>query len=183
MKKTLGQIHIYSGNGKGKTTTGLGLTMRAIGADLKVALVFFDKGGDFYAERKVLTQLQKLYPKNFSWQAFGEVRMEKGKGFRFQNIPADLAQAQLGVKQVIKLLKQKFDLLILDEINTTVKTGLLKISDLQSIIDNKPVNTELVMTGRYCPPEIIKQADLVTEMQDIKHYAMNGVTVRPGIDY
>ncbi len=183
MKKSFGQIHIYTGNGKGKTSTGLGLVMRALGAGLKVALVFFDKGGDFYAERKVLAQLKKLYPKNFSWQAFGNVRMEKGKGFRFANIPDDLVKAQEALEQSIKLFTQNFDLIILDEINTTVKTGLLKLADLQSIIDNKPTYTELVMTGRYCPPEIVKQADLVTEMQDIKHYAMNGVTVRPGIDY
>ncbi len=183
MKNTLGQIHIYTGDGKGKTSTGLGLTMRALGAGLKVALIFFDKGGDFYSERKVLAQLKKLYPKKFNWQAFGNVRMAKGKGFRFENIADDLVKAQAGLKQSIKLLKQNFDLIILDEINTTVKTGLLKLKDLENIIANKQTTTELVMTGRYCPPEIVKQADLVTEMKDIKHYAMKGVGVRPGIDY
>lgn len=183
MKNTLGQIHVYTGNGKGKTSAGLGLAIRALGAGLKVGLIFFDKGGNFYAERKVLDKLKKLYPRKFFYQAFGEIRMQKNKGFRFQNIPADLAQAQLGLKQVIKLLKQKFDLLILDEINTTVKTGLLKLADLQTILDNKAANTELVLTGRYCPKKIMLQADLVTEMKDIKHYAMKGVSVRPGIDY
>lgn len=183
MKNTLGQIHIYTGNGKGKTTAGLGLCVRALGADLKVALIFFDKGGKYYAERKVLDKLKKLYPKKFFYQAFGEIRMQKGKGFRFQNIPADLDQAQLGYKHALKLLKQKFDLIILDEINTTVKTGLLKLKDLQSIIDAKQKNTELVLTGRYCPKKIMSQANLITEMKDIKHYAMQGTSVRPGIDY
>lgn len=183
MKNALGQIHIYTGNGKGKTTAGLGLCIRALGAGLKVGIIFFDKGGKYYAERKVLDKLKKLYQKKFFYQAFGEIRMQTGKGFRFQNIPDDLAQAQLGLKQALKLLNQKFDLLILDEINTTVKTGLLELKDLQTIMDAKQKNTELVLTGRYCPKKIMSQADLVTEMKDIKHYAMKGVSVRSGIDY
>lgn len=175
-----GKIHVYTGDGKGKTTASLGLAIRALGNDLKVGLIFFDKGGDYYGESKILT---KLKSDKLEYKYFGEPRMQEGKGFRFENKPEDSQQAQLALDQATQWMNQDFDMIILDEINTTIKTKLLKLEDLIYLIKNKPANLELIMTGRYCPQEIIAMADLVTEMKLIKHYISTGQAARAGIEY
>ena len=181
--KSNGQIHIYTGNGKGKSTAGLGLAIRALGAGLKTGIVYFDKGGDFYNERKILNKLKELYPEKLDYLVFGTQRMQENKAFRFENLPADLTQAKKALTATKEWFKQGFDLLILDEINTTAKTKLLQLDDILKMLEKKPDNLELILTGRYCPAEIIDLADLVTEMTEVKHYIYNGVKARPGIDY
>ena len=180
MDKTKGKIHVYTGDGKGKTTASLGLAIRSIGHGLKVGIIYFDKGGDYYNERKILDQLKD---KGLYYKAFGEPRMTDKKGFRFKNEPADLQEASRALDQAQVWMQEDFDILILDEINTTVKTGLLKLEDLIHLIKQKPDALELVLTGRYCPEEILTQADLVTEMKMIKHYLSTGLPARPGIEY
>jgi len=180
MDQNKGKIHIYTGDGKGKTTAALGLAIRAIGNGLKVGIIFFDKGGDYYGERKILDTLKT---KNLEYKAFGEPRMAENKNFRFKNNAQDLKQAQLALNQAIKWMKQNFDLLILDEINTTVKTGLLKLEEITKLIKQKPTTLELVLTGRYCPDKIIEQADLITEMKPLKHYLETGLVARKGIEF
>jgi len=180
MAKNSGKIHIYTGDGKGKTTAALGLAIRAIGHGLKVGIIYFDKGGDYYGERKIL---DKLINDGLKYQAFGEVRMTEGKGFRFKNNTQDLQQAQLAIDKAIEWMRQDFDLLILDEINTTVKTDLLKLNDIIHLINQKPEQLELVLTGRYCPPEIMDKADLITEMKPLKHYIKTGLAARKGVEF
>lgn len=177
---TKGKIQIYTGDGKGKTTAALGLAIRAIGHGFKVGIIYFDKGGDFYGERKILDTLKD---KGLYYKAFGEVRMTKGKGFRFKNNADDFNQATLAIDEALTWMKKDFDILILDEINTTVKTGLLKLEDLLPVVRQKPADLELIMTGRYCPPEIIEMADLVTQMNPNKHYISTGLPARKGIEY
>lgn len=179
-KKKIGRIHIYTGEGKGKTTAGLGLAIRAIGHGLKVGIIYFDKGGDFYGERKIL---KKLVNKKFKYRAFGLRRFQEGKGFRFKNIPGDIAQAKKAVDHVHKWFKQNFDLIILDEINTTTKTGLLKLPDILKLLKKKPADLELVLTGRYAPKALIKLADLVSEIIPVKHYMYKGHAAKKGIEY
>ena len=183
MKKDLGKIHIYTGNGKGKSTAGLGLAIRALGHNLKVGIIYFDKGGDIYNERKILDELKEKHPEKLIYQAFGTQRMVEGKGFRFENLAEDLTEADKALATAGEWFQQDFDLIILDELNTTVKTGLLKIKNILSVIKAKPENLELALTGRYCPAELLDVADLVTEMTEVKHYAHNGIMARPGIDY
>ncbi len=173
---SLGQIQIYTGSGKGKTTAALGLIIRALGYKMKVGIIYFDKGGNFYNERKILDKL------NVDYQVFGLRRMNK-KGFRFKNKKGDFKEAQKGLKCIKKYYQKDLDLLILDEINTTSKTKLLKEKDIKEIIKKKPHKLELILTGRYCPDKIIALADLVTEMKEIKHYLNKGLNARPGIDY
>ncbi|MBT4209439.1 MAG: cob(I)yrinic acid a,c-diamide adenosyltransferase [Candidatus Komeilibacteria bacterium] len=180
MAKNSGKIQIYTGDGKGKTTASLGLAIRAIGNGLKVGIIYFDKGGDYYNERKIL---DKLKADGLEYIAFGEQRMTEGKGFRFKNNTEDLQQAQLAIDQALTWMQQDFDLLILDEINTTVKTDLLKLEDILHLISQKPDDLELVLTGRYCPPEVMDKADLITEMKVIKHYIKTGLPARPGIEF
>ena len=180
MANNKGKIHIYTGDGKGKTTAALGLAIRAIGNDLKVGIIYFDKGGNYYSERKIL---DKLKTDGLEYIAFGEPRMTEGKGFRFKNNTEDLQQAQLAVDKAIEWMKQDFDLLIVDEINTTVKTELLKLNDILHLISQKPNDLELVLTGRYCPDKVMEQADLITEMKPLKHYIKTGLPARKGIEF
>lgn len=173
-------IHIYTGNGKGKTTASLGLALRALGAGLKVGIIYFDKGGDYYSEHKIW---DKLKDHGLIYQAFGMPRM-MGKKFRFENIPDDIYQAQAALKCAEEWMQEKnLDLLILDEINTTIRTELLKLEDIINLLKQKPDHLELVLTGRYCPPEILTFGDLVTEMKLIKHYMDTGQEARKGIEY
>ncbi len=182
-KNPQGQIHVYTGNGKGKTTAGLGLAIRALGNGKKVGIIYFDKGGDFYNERKILAKLKELYPEQLDFQAFGTQRMVAGKGFRFDNLPEDFSEAQRGLEQAGVWLRADFDVIILDEFNTLVKTGLAKVKDLTDTIKNKAPRIELVLTGRYCPPEVLALADLISEINEVKHYVYRGIAARPGIDY
>ena len=181
--KPIGQIHVYTGNGKGKTTAGLGLAIRALGNGKKVGLIYFDKGGSFYNERNVLTELKKIYPTQLDFQAFGTQRMVTGQGFRFENLPEDFAETKKALAQAGIWLRNDFDVLILDEFNTLVKTGLAKTKELTDAIKNKAPKMELILTGRYCPQEILELADLITEMTEVKHYVYQGIAARPGIDY
>lgn len=183
-------IQVYTGDGKGKTTAALGLAIRAASCGFKVGIIYFDKGGDYYGERKILDELKKF---NIHYQAFGSPRfqpveaglsrMTKNQGFRFQNTPEDLLEAQKAVSQAKQWMKDGYDLLILDEINTTVKTGLLKSENIVDLIAQRPPDLELVLTGRYCPPEVLNLASLITEMTLVKHYFYQGQKARRGIEY
>lgn len=179
MANPKGKIHIYTGDGKGKTTAALGLAIRAIGNGLKVGIIFFDKGGDYYGERKILDKLEE---QGLKYLAFGLPRMT-GNKFRFDNLPEDIEQAKLAIEQASEWMKMNFDLLILDEINTTVKTELLNEVDILDLIKQKPKELELVLTGRYCPDKVREQADLITEMKAIKHYSEQGLDARKGIEF
>ena len=179
MAKSTGKIQIYTGDGKGKTTASLGLAIRAIGNGLKVGIIYFDKGGDYYGERKILDQLEAS---GLKYMAFGLPRM-MGQRFRFENIPDDIEEAQKAILQAKKWLTEDFDLLILDEINTTVRTELLKTENIVELIKQKPPQLELILTGRYCPDQVMELADLITEMKPIKHYSDQGLDARKGIEY
>lgn len=176
----MGKLQIYTGDGKGKTTAALGLAIRAAGHGFKVGIIYFDKGGDFYGERKILDAIKS---KNLSYKAFGEVRMVQGKGFRFKNNANDFNQATLAIDEALKWMRQDFDILILDEINTTVKTGLLKLDEILYLIGQKPEKLELILTGRYCPDKVMELADLITEMKPAKHYISTGLPARKGIEF
>ncbi len=172
-------LQIYTGDGKGKTTAALGLAIRAAGQGFKVGIIYFDKGGDYYGERKIL---DKLKNEGIIYKTFGYPRM-LGKKFRFDNLPQDLQEAQAALKQAQEWLKNDFDLLILDEINTTVKTKLLSTEEILALIKQRPRHLELVLTGRYCPPEVMELADLITDMRASKHYFDQGLDARRGIEY
>lgn len=177
-KEELGKIHIYTGDGKGKTTASLGLAIRALGRGLKVGIIYFDKGGDYYSEREILDRLKP----NLQYMAFGLPRMTGGR-FRFDNLPDDIAQAEAAIEQAKKWMQEDFDILILDEINTTVRTELLPEEKIVELLKEKPKNMELILTGRYCPDSVLAQADLITEMKPIKHYSDLGLDARAGIEY
>ena len=179
MKKNLGQIQIYTGNGKGKTTAALGLSMRARGRNLRVAIVFFDKGGLDYGERKVLKQI------GVDFWVTGCLRFNaKTNKFRFGVTPKDKQAANEGLIIARQILtSNKYDLVILDEINSTASLGILDIDEVVEIIKNKDKKTEVVMTGRNVPLKFKRLASLVTEMCQKKHYYYKGIEARKGIEY
>lgn len=169
-----GYIHVYTGPGKGKTTAALGLGIRAAGAGLKVHMIQFMKGRR-YSE---LNSLEKIT--NFTFSQHG--RDEFVNKENPEQVDIDLAQE--GFKHARVLIKNnKHDVIILDEINVAVDFKLVDLDDVLELVKNKPEKLELVLTGRYAHPEIVKMADYVTEMLAIKHPYQQGVQARKGVDY
>jgi cob(I)alamin adenosyltransferase len=169
-----GYIHVYTGSGKGKTTAALGLGLRAVGAGLKVHMIQFMKGRRY----NELNSIEKLT--NFTYSQFG--RDEFVSKEKPAQIDIDFAQKGLSyAKDVIK--NEKYDMIILDEINVAIDYNLIKLKDVLKLIKEKPEKLELVLTGRNANPEIVKNADVVTEMLEIKHPYQQGITARHGIDF
>ncbi|HLC90079.1 MAG TPA: cob(I)yrinic acid a,c-diamide adenosyltransferase [Patescibacteria group bacterium] len=172
MANDLGKIHIYTGDGKGKTTSAFGLALRAIGAGYRVYIIQFMKGQN-YSELKMLRRLPKLNFKRFGQKSFVHLPAAK----------KDKILGQKGIALAKKVLKSRgYDLVILDEIFVAAFFKLIKYSDITNLIKIKPKNVELVLTGRKATPEIMKLADYVTEMREIKHPYQQGVKARRGIE-
>ncbi|MCK4339395.1 MAG: cob(I)yrinic acid a,c-diamide adenosyltransferase [Candidatus Cloacimonetes bacterium] len=168
-------IQIYTGNGKGKTTAALGLALRAVGHDLKVIMIQFMKGKINYGE----LESAKLLP-NFIIEQYG--RPDFVNPENPDKIDIDLAkQALKRAKEIIK--SQKYDMVILDEINIAISFGLIEVDEVIDIIKQTPQKTELILTGRNAPPELEKYADLISEVREIKHHFQKGVSARKGIEY
>ena len=168
-----GYVQIYTGNGKGKTTAALGLSIRAAGAGLRVFIAQFLKMGD-YSEITALKRFSDL----ITIEQYGLGKFIKGK-------PSDeeMAAAQNGLKRIKDILSvNEHQVVILEEANVAVSCGLIQKGDLLDIIKTKPEDVELVITGRGADSEIIEMADLVTEMKEIKHYYQKGVKARVGIE-
>lgn len=169
-----GLIHVYTGDGKGKTTAAIGLGIRAVGAGLRVYMIQFMKGRR-YSEIDALEKIPGFTVVQFGRDEF----VSKQKP---EQIDIDLAQKGLAHARDI-LKKNNHDVVILDEVNVAVDYHLLTVQDVVDLMKQKPENMELVLTGRYAKPEIIQQADLVSEMLEIKHPFQKGVPCRKGIDW
>ena len=170
---TKGYVHVFTGNGKGKTTAALGLSIRAAGAGLKVFFAQFVKKGE-YSEIKALKRFNDF----ITVEQFG-----LGRFTNKRPKPEDIRAAREGLKRIKQIMStEKYDLIILDEANVAVKLGLITVQDLLTIIISKPHETELVITGRYAPARIMDIADIVTEMKATKHYYQEGVKARIGIE-
>ena len=167
-----GYIQVYTGNGKGKTTAALGLALRGAGAGLQVFVGQFLKQGD-YSEIKALSLFE-----NVTVEQFGMGRFVRG-------MPSDQekAAARKGYDRLRDILEAgDHDLIIVDEGNVAVTCQLISEEELLTLMEKKPGNAELVITGRGASPAVIDRADLVTEMKEIKHYYHQGVAARKGIE-
>jgi cob(I)alamin adenosyltransferase len=181
--------HIYYGYGKGKTTSAIGLIVRALGAGKKVVMIQFDKGFDgkneHYSERNILRKLKEIgYPVEIC--ATGCERMNSDGTFRFKNAKEDLVEAKKGLKLAREyIIKGKQDLLILDEIIAAVAYSLLDKKDIEDILDlfKKNKRYELVMTGHKVWSGLEDKVDLITEMKKVKHYFDKGIPAREGIEF
>ena len=170
-----GYIQVYTGNGKGKTTCMLGLTLRASGADKKVYIGQFMKD-DEYSEIKAL---RKFLP-NVTVEQYGT-----GKGFAKKGDlkDYDISCGNNGYDRAMEILKQnEYDIYIFDEINVAVYMEILNEKQILDLMDSKPEQAELILTGRYALESVKEKADLVTEMKEIKHYFTQGVKARVGIE-
>jgi len=168
-----GYIQVYTGNGKGKTTAALGLSIRAAGAGLKVFIAQFIKMGE-YSEIKTL----KRFSDFITIEQYGLGRFIKGKPSS-----EDIQAAGKGLERIENIIDSRdYHVVILEEANVAVTCGLFSVEKLLKIIDKKPDDVEIVITGRNARPEIIDRADLVTEMKEIKHYYHKGVKARVGIE-
>ena len=181
------RLHIYTGDGKGKTTSCVGLAVRACATGLRVAFIQFDKGFDgsneHYAERRILRMLPGV-----TVLPSGCERMRPDGTFRFSNEAEDYAEAARGMELAWQaaLTPGAYDLVILDEAVTAAGlTGLVRESDLLALIQKwrKSGTCELVLSGRGLTPALGEAADLISEIKKVKHYFDAGAPAKPGIEY
>lgn len=172
MKK--GYIQVYTGNGKGKTTAALGLAVRAVGAGKKVFFAQFVKG-QIYSEIHAIQQfLPAITVEQYGLNCF-IVQSPTQK---------DIDIARKGFEKVSEIiLSGNYDVIVLDEANIAIYYKLFPVEELIQLLKKKPLETEIIITGRYAPPELIEIADLVTEMKEIKHYYTKGIEAREGIEF
>lgn len=168
-----GYIHVYTGEGKGKTTSALGLAIRTAGAGKKVFIGQFLKSGD-YSEMNALKKMAD----QITVEHYGLGRFVKG-------CPSseDIEAGRKGYLRVTQILeKGDHDLVILDEGNIAVKYHIFSEQEMLDLLEKKPDHVEVVITGRGAAQAVMDKADLVIEMKAIKHYFQAGVKARVGIE-
>ncbi len=175
MNEFKGYIQVYTGHGKGKTTAALGIAVRAAGHGYKTFIGQFMKKQK-YGELKALKRLTPLvHIEQFGRNAF--IHVDKNPD------QEDIQKANQGLTTCLKaMLSGLYNIIILDEINVAVYFNLIKEEKVHQFLDKKPDNIEVILTGRYAPRSLIKRADLVTEMKEIKHYYTKKVLARDGIE-
>jgi len=171
--KNKGFIHVYTGNGKGKTTAALGLALRAYGAGKRVFIGQFVKGKPYSEIEAIDKYLKGIELKQYGLDCFI---------YKKPDID-DINAAQKGLEEMKDIIYSgDYDLVIMDELNIALYFKLFDLKDVIEILNNKPSHVELVITGRYATDKIIEMADLVTEMKEVKHYYTKGVEARKGIE-
>jgi cob(I)alamin adenosyltransferase len=174
--KEKGLIIVNTGNGKGKTTAALGMVLRSLGHGYRVAIVQFIKGAWEPAEKAIFTQ----FGDRLEFHAMGE-----GFTWETQDRDRDIQNAIIAWQKGLEyILHSDFKLVLLDEINVALKLGYLQIEDILAGLEQKPLDSHVILTGRGAPIALIEQADLVTEMTLVKHpFREQGVKAQPGIEY
>ncbi|WP_281951227.1 cob(I)yrinic acid a,c-diamide adenosyltransferase [Nitrosophilus kaiyonis] len=167
----MGFVHIYTGDGKGKTTAAIGLALRAVGAKKRVFIFQFMKAWISH-EIEILKSLGVIVDREWDGNFIKTHPSKK----QFQMVKNQY-------ERVFNAFEKSFDLIILDEILVAFLYGLLSEEEIIKVIDEKPKNVELILTGRGATEKMIKKADLVTYMKKIKHYFDKGVNAREGIEY
>jgi len=185
----VGLVHVYTGNGKGKTTSSLGLALRAIGHGYKVLMIQFIKGGAYSGEVVAADKIPDFtifqYGQECPWSSDigGSVKCGSCR-YCFSIHKEDYRRSEKALSVATEAARRgHYKLIVLDEINIAANKGLVKIEGILDLIRTKHPSTELVLTGRYCPKEIIDAADLVTEMVEVKHPYQQGIEARIGIDF
>ena len=174
--KNFGMLHVYTGTGKGKTSAALGLALRAVGHGAKVIMICFMKGDATYGEARAFRFLPGFTVKQMGRDSFVNFRDPD---------PIDVKMAQDAWDEGKRiLLNHEADVLILDEINLAMAKKLIDTEEVVAFLHAHRNQTEVVCTGREAPRELIEEADLVTDMQEVKHYfTLKNITIRDGIDH
>jgi len=171
-----GLIQIYTGNGKGKTTAALGLSLRALGRGFKVCFIQFLKGRMKFGDGAFLALKRD---RDFEYASYGTGKFVIGKPTRrdFQ----EASRAFEHAKEAI--MKGRYEVVVLDEITHAVNLDLIDVNEVIELIRNKPLTVEIVLTGRAADRRLVGVADLVTEMREVKHPFSHGVKAREGIEF
>ena len=177
-KERKGLVVVITGSGKGKTTTALGIALRACGHDLRVSIIQFMKGdiysGEWDGVKKMNCSIELI---------------STGKGFcGIQGNPYPFKEHRENAQEAVRLVHQKMkageaDILILDEINNALHLHLVGLEQVLKIIEEKPPLMHLVLTGRDAHPQVIERADTVSEIVEVKHSYRKDIEPQPGIDY
>lgn len=177
-KYPTGLVVVITGNGKGKTTSALGMALRACGHGMRVCIIQFMKGDLYSGEWDGVRHLDCAIE-----------LISTGKGFcGIQGNPYSRAEHRANAQEALKLARQRIasgevDLLILDEINNALRLKLVDLNQVMELLDKRPRLMHLVLTGRDAPPELIERADTVSEVVEIKHAFRKDIEPQPGIDY
>jgi cob(I)alamin adenosyltransferase len=177
-KQKVGLIVVLTGNGKGKTTSAMGMALRAVGHKLRTCIIQFMKGGLVSGEIDGLKWLAPLVEFHLAGQDLCGIQ---GKSYPYREHRANSQCA-------IELAREKihcglFDIVILDEINDALKLDLVDLPQVLELLDAKPPDLQLVLTGRDAHAEVCRRAQTLTEMVEIKHAHRDGIEPQPGIDY
>jgi cob(I)alamin adenosyltransferase len=171
-KTKMGLVQVYTGEGKGKTTAALGLALRACGRGFKVCFIQFCKGrlsGEhLFIEKHPVFEI--LYHGNSDIFRAPEEVLKKEAHETLQ-----LAEE--------KITSGQYDLIVLDEINIAIYRNFVTLEEVMALLDKRPAGLEMVLTGRYAPADLIKRADLVTEMRPLKHPYFENIPARLGIEF
>jgi cob(I)alamin adenosyltransferase len=173
-----GLVHVYTGNGKGKTTAALGLALRAISYKKKVLMVQFVKGPWRSGELDIVKKLSPYLEILALGEGFVKILGDR-KPFKMHKEAAQRA-LRLAKRSV---LSGRYDVVILDEVNVAIGEKLLTVGSVAGLIKGKPGRVELVLTGRQAPVKIVQLADYVSDVRMIKHPFNKGILARPSIDY
>ncbi len=172
--KKPGLVMVFTGDGKGKTTAAVGQAMRALGHGYRVYMIHFMKGRD-YGEFLAASSIPNLTIVKAGRDSFVN---------RDDPDPVDVDLARDGFLQAEKaVVSGDYDLVVLDEINVAVDYGLIKENELLDLIKKKPENVSIILTGRCASPEVVKAADMVSEVLAIKHHYEKGAECCKGIEY
>lgn len=177
-KQKVGLLIVITGNGKGKTTSALGIALRAAGHNMKVCIICFIKGDMYSGE---FDGVKRLSPNV-------EIHVT-GKGFLgIISSPYSFEEHRASAQSALRLAREKmdsgsYDILILDEVNNAMELGLADLHQILDLIDNKPQFMHLILTGRDAHKEVIEKAHTVTEMKEIKHAFTQGIEPQKGIDF
>lgn len=174
---TGGLVLVYTGNGKGKTTAALGLALRQVGWGRRVLVVQFMKGkGNVYGERVAAERYLSL------------LEIEQHGRDEFVNLsdPAevDVSLARKALERAGEAMASgDYGMVVLDEVNVAVATAMIDTKDVLAVLEKRHKGTDVVLTGRYCPKEIMDRADMVSEVREVKHHFARGIQARKGIEY
>jgi len=170
-----GLIIVHTGKGKGKSTAAFGMVFRCIGHGMKAGVVQFVKGAWATGERTVLEK----FPDLVTIKAMGE-----GFTWETQNRERDIAHARAGWEEAKRMIADpQLQLVLLDELNIVLRYDYLPTEEVIEILRNKPADKHVIVTGRNAKDELIEIADLVTEMEQVKHPFRSGVKAQKGIEY